>query len=84
MSLNFPKISPFQDGSFAPILRWINNEQDLLKRIENGELGATDRERIWEILTKDFVDYRKGLKAAYIKAVEQTYQYARISLPSNP
>jgi hypothetical protein len=82
LNLDFPELSPFQDGSFAPVLRWVSAEQDLLKRIENGELDAADKERIWGIVTRDFMDYRRGLKAAYIKSLEQTYQRARISLPS--
>lgn len=55
-----------------------------MKRIESGDLEAADREKIWEMVTRDFVDYRKGIRAAYIKAVEQTYQYAKIPLPSTP
>jgi hypothetical protein len=81
-NLNFPERSPFHDGSFSPILGWVKAEQDLLKRVEKGDLDAEDRERIWEMLTHDFVGYRKGLRAAYIKSLEQTYQYAQISLPS--
>jgi hypothetical protein len=54
-------------------------EQTLLKKMETGDLEESDRERIWEMVTEDFVRYRKGLKEAYLKAVEQTYQYARIS-----
>ena len=79
--LDFAESNPFHNGSFTPILRWVEAEQNLLKKMETGDLGESDRERIWEMVTGDFVGYRKGIKAAYLKAVEQTYQYARISLP---
>ena len=58
-------------------------EKNLLKRVGTADLDAVDRERIWQMATQDFVDYRKGLGSAYIKMVEQTYRYAGISLPSN-
>jgi hypothetical protein len=79
--LDFAESNPFHNGLFTPILRWVKTEQNLLKKMETGDLGESDRERIWEMVTGDFMDYRRGLKAAYLKIVEQTYQYAGISLP---
>jgi hypothetical protein len=80
--LDFPEKNPFNDGSFSSILRWVKTEQNILKKIENGDLDGADREKIWEMVTRDFVKYRKGIKVAYITAVEQTYQHAKMPLPS--
>jgi hypothetical protein len=80
--LDFGATHPFSHGLFSPVLQWVAEEKDILERIENLNLDVADLRRIWDIVTVDFPNYRKGLKAAYIKMVEETYQRAGIPLPS--
>ncbi len=82
-SLDFGVTHPFHNGLFVPIIEWVATERDLLTKIE-GEvvrLEGDELDRIWEIVTKDFTNYRKGLRSAYFKVVTQTYEYASIILP---
>jgi hypothetical protein len=81
--LDFGVTHPFHNGWFLPIIRWVAAERELLVKIQKGvaRLDVVDLDRIWEIITKDFTAYRKGLRSAYLKGVIQTYKYARITLP---
>jgi hypothetical protein len=83
-SLDFGLTHPFYNGWFLPIVRWVAEERELLEKIKKGvtKLDVVDMDRIWGIITKDFTDYRKGLRSAYLKVVIQTYKYANITLPS--
>ena len=80
-NLDFPETHPFHNGLFTPVLRWVTAEKTLLQRLGTADLNAMDRERLWEMVTREFVDYRKSLGSGCIKMVEQTYRYATISLP---
>jgi hypothetical protein len=83
-SLTFDTTNPFHNSLFVPILIWVTDEKRLIDRLNYLEWNPEDGdlERVWEIMTTNFPRHRKGLKAAYLKLVTQTYRYAGICEPS--
>jgi hypothetical protein len=79
--LNFAPDHPFTNSLFDPVLRWTLEEKEVLQKVKDSCFDATDLNRIWELVTVDFPSYRKGLRAAYIKMIEETYARADIPLP---
>lgn len=80
--LDFSTTHPFHNGLFGPVISWIEKDRDLLQRLRAGDVQRRDLERAWEILTADFTAYRKGIRAAYLKMVRETYLKAGLAIPA--
>lgn len=80
-SLDFAPGHPFSNGLFNSVLSLVVERKELLRGLKDSSLDAADLGRIWELITVDFPSYRRSLRAAYIKMVEETYRRANIPLP---
>jgi hypothetical protein len=80
--LHFPEDSPYTFESFSLYLEWMEEEQNLLKRVESGSLDSVDREKLWKMMAKDFIDLHDDIRVLYIPEMEETYRLSKISLPS--
>src|SRR5271169_6372161 len=79
-NLDFEKTHPFHNGLFLPIIQWVREEQGLLGKIRTEKLNDSELERCWQIISKDFTGYRKGIRSAYLKLVKETYKKAGLRL----